>query len=167
MKAPPLTRKPLTVRHQKYIDGVLAGKTGRQAAVEAGFAEKSADSRALELNKHPEIIAAVAKGREELRKASGYDVKAAFEELDAAMKQAAEAKQFNAVVKAIEAKSRMVGILDKPNPLVSINAAEILAAARGRIDAYRAEKLAEVQDVEAIDVAAAKARALEQINIFG
>lgn len=154
MKAPPLTRKPLTVRHQKYIDGVLAGKSGRQAAIEAGFAEKSADSRALELNKHPEIIAALAKGREDLRKASGYDVKAAFEELDATMKQAAEAKQFNAVVKAIEAKSRMVGILDKPSPLVGLDIAAVLAAARAR----RLPARGEAEDARIVNATTAPAK---------
>lgn len=159
----PATRKPLSPRHHVYIEGVLAGKTGKQAAIDAGFSAASASSRALELNSHPEVIKALEARKARLRKATGYDVEAAFKELDDTISRATEVKQFNAVVKAIEAKSRMVGILDKPNALIGIDISAVLAEARGR----RLRPLPDVQDATVIDVAAAKGLLGASVDIFG
>ena len=70
----PVTRRPMTARHHAFVEHVLAGKTGTQAAIDAGFSPGSASSRAAELNAHPEVIAALEAGKARLRKATDYMV---------------------------------------------------------------------------------------------
>jgi len=159
----PQTRKPAPPPYFVFTAGILAGKTDRQAAIDAGYSPASAASRALAMKSHPEVIAALEAGKARLRKATDYDAEAAFKELNDTIVAAAGAKQFNAVVKAIEAKSRMVGILDKPNTAIGIDISAILAMARGRL--LNPHRMPPLEDANVIDVAAAKAQALEH-NIF-
>jgi hypothetical protein len=129
----PATRRPMTVRHHEYVAGKLAGKSDRQAAIDAGFTASSASSRALELNAREDVQALIAGGKKRLMKATDYTAEAAFVELDDLVVEAKTAKQYGAAVKAVEAKCRMVGILDKPNALLVISVEDALREARSRM----------------------------------
>lgn len=45
----------LTPKMRLFADGLIAGKTGLQAAVDAGYSEKSAGNTATKLRKHPAV----------------------------------------------------------------------------------------------------------------
>jgi hypothetical protein len=135
----PATRRPMTVRHHEFVAGKLAGKSDRQAAIDAGFTAASASSRALELNAREDVQALIAGGKKRLMKATDYTAEAAFDDLDKAMDFAVKANSPGAYVKAIEAKARMVGILDKPNALLVISVDEALRQARSRMLIPRVE----------------------------
>lgn len=52
----------LTEKQQKFVDGLLAGMPNKEAALQAGYAEASADVQASRMKSHPKVKAALQAG---------------------------------------------------------------------------------------------------------
>ena len=52
--------KPLTQQEQLFVEGVVAGKSGKQAAIDAGFSERSAHVQASRMLRRANVAAAIA-----------------------------------------------------------------------------------------------------------
>jgi len=126
--------RPMNIRHEKFVAGVLEGKSNLQAAIDAGFSPKSAKWMAGDLMKREDVQAAIAAGRKRLVNKANYTQEVAFQEvcdrLDKAEKSAP-----NAVPRLMELKLRLAGHLTPEDKSVAVNIdiSEILAASRARM----------------------------------
>lgn len=98
-------------RHQKFVASVLSGNDGKASAISAGYAPSAAAVRAHRLLRRPQIAAVMALAKRELAEVNSFNVERAMVELDDAINFAKESKQANALVKAIELRARLHGLL--------------------------------------------------------
>lgn len=97
----------ITHRHVAFVAGILAGKTQKKAAQDAGFFAQTA----TKLMRNPLVIEELARQRQIVRARTGYDAEAMMNELDAAITHAKETENAGAYVKAIELKGKLHGLL--------------------------------------------------------
>lgn len=111
--------------------------SGRDAAIAAGFSEKTATKQAHRLEHENQLVMAeLEKQRLALRKRTGYDADAAVTEFDTAIADARKANQYNAVMKGIEMKCRIHGLIREKVDLSVTEQMDIqgtLAEARSRL----------------------------------
>jgi hypothetical protein len=102
-------RQKLSPKQYAFIEEIVAHPQlgANHAAEKAGY-DKTAGSR---LMKHPAIAAEVERRRAELRKETDYDVKAAMREAEEAMDFSRQTRNANAYVKAVELRSKLMGLL--------------------------------------------------------
>lgn len=60
------SRDDLNSRQEAFVAGILLGKSGTRAAIDAGYAERTAPSQATHLSKNPKVQAAIAAGRKRI-----------------------------------------------------------------------------------------------------
>lgn len=70
-----------SIRENRFIAGVVAGKTLTQAAIDAGYAEKNADVQAQQLVKRPRVAQAINAAKERIAKQVRVTVERTLEEL--------------------------------------------------------------------------------------
>lgn len=143
-------RKPreLTPRQAQFVAAYIAnGGNGVRAAIEAGYAEKSAAGRAHTLlTTAPAVIAAVAEMRAEIKQRGLYTVERAMVDLDAAAAFCRQHKQGTALVRAQELKMKLSGLLVEKIDLrvQPPDIAQVLIEARKRVQPAMATEYAEV-----------------------
>lgn len=49
------TKRPMTIKKKKLIQGVVEGKSQKQAAIDAGYSPKSAESQASQILQEPKV----------------------------------------------------------------------------------------------------------------
>ena len=64
-KANPAQSRELTPKQRRFVEEYLVDLNGAQAAMRAGYSQKTAGSQAFDLLKKPEIQAAIAEGRKD------------------------------------------------------------------------------------------------------
>lgn len=125
----------------KFVHGLAAGKNQRQAAIDAGFSEKSASVRAHKLMKEEAVRDALNAIRQDWATDAKYDLGAAMREIDDGIKFSRETKNATAMVKAIELRAKMSGLLNDAAIQINIgqtvDVAGALAAARARVQRPR------------------------------
>jgi phage terminase small subunit len=133
------SKTELNTRQQAFVRAyVLNGNNGAAAVREAGYSinnPESARRQAYQLLQNPLIKDAVAQGRHEFVVVTEYDAKAVMSELDAAIDFARSTKNANALVRAIEAKAKVAGLMTDKVEL-NVNNVDICAAlqeARSRL----------------------------------
>lgn len=112
-------RDQMTPRQQKFVAAYLAGKSGTQAAIDAGYAPKAARTRAYDLLHHnPHVKAALEEAREALKTQANFNADRAMAELNDAIAFARETKNATAFARCIELKAKLAGLLTekKENP---------------------------------------------------
>jgi len=102
---PPL-RNP---RHERFVGLLLEGKAATDAYGAAGF--KRDDGNAARLKANPKVAARLAELQSEIASETKVTVAGLISELEAARKAATNLEQFSTVVKSIEAKARISGLL--------------------------------------------------------
>ena len=102
---PPLN----SARHERFVQGLLEGKSAFQAYQNAGFKEDRGN--AARLHADPKIQVRLAELQAEVAKDNKLTVQSLIEELEAARQQASNLKQLSAAVRAIEAKAKVSGLL--------------------------------------------------------
>lgn len=70
-----------SLREDRFIAGVITGKTLTQAAIDAGYAEKNADVQAQQLVKRPRVAQAINTAKERIAKQVRVSVERTLEEL--------------------------------------------------------------------------------------
>ena len=97
--------------HQIFVEHYLKTGNGAESSRVAGYSEKNATNSAAQLLKHPTIKAALAEARAGAVVAASYGLDAAMRETDLAIEFAKLTKNANAMVKAIELKTKLNGLL--------------------------------------------------------
>jgi hypothetical protein len=106
--------KELTHKQALFVAAYCAGKSATQAAIEAGFAPRNAQTRSYKLLTHnPQVKAAVAAHREKLRLTAGLNAESAMAKFEEARQQAVSKGQMTAAVRALELQCKLAGLLNE------------------------------------------------------
>lgn len=101
----------LRTKHAKFVEHYLKTGNGAQSAKIAGYSEKNAAQRASILLKSPQIQLALKEARAGSIVASSYSLDVAMKETDDCIEFARATKNANAMIKAIELKTKLNGLL--------------------------------------------------------
>ena len=129
--------RDLTPKHRKFIAALVAGKTGVDAAIEAGFSRASAKNAAYQLTHDNQAVRAeLQRIAAVLRESTELDAAEMARRLEQDIQEAKALKQYGPVMKAREVQARLHGLLrDKVDitveQRVDINGA--LTDARNRV----------------------------------
>lgn len=102
---PPLNN----ARHERFVAGLLEGKSASQAYEGAGF--RPDRGNAARLRASPQVQARLAELQGEVAKETKLTVEGLVAELEQARAKATDLKQLSASVRAIEAKAKISGLL--------------------------------------------------------
>lgn len=143
-------RKPreLTPRQAQFVAAYIAnGGNGVRAAIEAGYAEKSAAGRAHTLlTTVPAVMDAVAKVRTEITERGIYSLERAMQDFESDAEFCRKNRQGSALVKAHENMARIAGLMvEKIDMRVQPpDISQVLIEARKRVQPAMATEYAEV-----------------------
>ncbi len=98
-------------RKELFVEALITGVSGAEAARRAGYRESNARGRASALLKDPLVQEELERRRTALREMTAYDVGHAMGELDSCMEFARETKNAGALAKAIELRTKLSGLL--------------------------------------------------------
>jgi hypothetical protein len=121
----------LTAKQAAFCREYIVDSNGTQAAVRAGYSERTANEQASQMLALPHIDAEVKRLQEEIATANNITVSALLIEAEQARAVAKEGKNASAMVAATTLKARLCGLLvDRVEDMVE---RERLAADRARI----------------------------------
>jgi phage terminase small subunit len=128
--------RELTPKHRKFIAAIVSGKTGVDAAIEAGFSKSSAKNAAYQLiHENQAVRAELQRIAAVLRESTELDANEMARRLEQDIAEAKALKQYGPVMKAREVQARLHGLLrdrlDVTVERVDINGA--LTDARNRV----------------------------------
>lgn len=98
-------------KHAKFAQGLAQGKTQENAYIDAGYSENGARASASRLLTNANISARVRELQAEAEAKTGHSLVKMIEELQEFEKKARHSGQYNAAVKAIMLKARILGYL--------------------------------------------------------
>ncbi|SFP63827.1 terminase small subunit [Frateuria terrea] len=127
--------RQLSQKQRLFIAELQKGANGADAAKAAGYSPHAAKFQAYRLMQNELVRAELDKVRQNLAAATEYNGERCMAELDSAIAFAKEHKQANAVVKAVELRARLAGLLrDKLDVTVEqrVDINDALEAARAR-----------------------------------
>jgi predicted Fe-S protein YdhL (DUF1289 family) len=106
----PIRMPPLNnARHERFVQGLLEGKSASQAYEDAGF--RPDRGNAARLSASPQVQARLAELQSEVAKDTKLTVEGLLAELEQARAKPTDLKQLSASVRAIEAKAKISGLL--------------------------------------------------------
>lgn len=116
-KSPPAKKaalaKPagLTPKQQRFVAEYLKDQNGKQAAIRAGYAPRSAEVQGCRLLRNAQVRAAVDKAQARVAKKAEITVESLAAELEEARALALAEKQASAAVAATMGKGKLAGLL--------------------------------------------------------
>lgn len=128
----PMNAAEFTERQRRLVDFVASGLSVQQAAKKAGFSSSYA-RKSSRLLKHSGIAQAIAAIRAEGRTLAAYGLAEAMKEAEDAAKFARLKGNAMALVKSIELRSRLSGLLVERIETVTVDLKGSLEAARNRV----------------------------------
>jgi phage terminase small subunit len=132
--------RELTPKHRKFIAAIVSGKTGVDAAIEAGFSKSSAKNAAYQLTHENQAVRAeLRRIATVLQAETEMDGLELVRRLEQDIEEAKALKQYGPVIKAREVQARTLGLLrDKVEVTVDrIDLSGVMAEARARRSALR------------------------------
>jgi len=113
---PPLKRGQrspglLDPRRAAFLIEFVKHGNGKRAALDAGYSSQSSGTYGTSLAKDPRLAAAVEEVRERVMAKAEYTCEVAMKEAQAALDFAEETGNANAYVKAVELRSKLMGLL--------------------------------------------------------
>ena len=106
--------KPLSARRLRFCQNYISADTDKEAAIAAGYSEKSAHVAAARLLKDDNVLDEIARRQEEASKRADIREDDVIEMLVQVRDEAREAKQFGPCVRAIELIGKKMGMfIDK------------------------------------------------------
>lgn len=126
----------LTPRQAAFVQAYAAGnKTATQAAIEAGYSATSARAQVYDLLRNPGVKAELDGIRERITQQTVYDAAAAFGEAGEAIDLARASGNAHAMVKAVELRARLHGLLTEKVQVesITVDIAAALREARSRV----------------------------------
>ena len=128
----PMNEAGLTERQRRLVEFVATGLNVQQAATKAGFSPSYA-RKSSRLLKHPGIAQAIAAIRAQGRTLAAYGLNEAMKEAEDAARFARLKGNAMALVKSIELRSRLSGLLIERIETVTVDLKGSLDAARARV----------------------------------
>ncbi len=104
-------RIDLNEKEREYVKGYLRTASVGQAAKSAGMSNKQAKAKGHAMLKRPQVKAAIQAAQVESAKETAYTLTQSMEEAKEAMAFARETGNANALVKAIEHRAKLNGLL--------------------------------------------------------
>ncbi len=129
----------LSDRRRKFALGIARGLSARQAAEQAGFSRSYA-KKSRRLLKGSAVASEVRRAQTVIQEVAVYDVTAAMVEIDAAMMFAKLHRQGMAVMKLIELKAKLNGLLVERHEIVKLDLRAALEQAKSRVLAVTAPR---------------------------
>ena len=129
------------LRKEKFVEALLTGVSGAEAARRAGYSPSDARGRASALMKDPLVAQELEHRREKIREMTAYDVGRAMGELDAAMEFARETKNAGALAKTIELRTKLSGLM--------IERRDVRAMQQIKVEVVNFSELRPLEDVTA------------------
>jgi phage terminase small subunit len=116
-------------RHEKFVAGLLEGKSALDAYEDAGYVADDANSSRLKSN--PAVMARLAELQAEIAETSKVTVDGLIGELEDARKKASSSSQFSTAVRAVLGKAQLAGLLiEKKEVQVTDNSFEQMSDPR-------------------------------------
>lgn len=128
--------RQLTTRERKFVAELLKGKSATQAAIDAGYSQRSAKYCARSLLHDNELVKVeIARIRQNLADSAEYNAERFMADLDRAIEFAEKTENANAFVNAVMAKGKHAGHLrEKVDVTVErIDIGSALSEARARV----------------------------------
>ncbi len=125
-------------KQQRFVEEYLVDHNATQAAIRAGYSEKTASSIGHENLRKPEIAAAIAAEQARLRRKVEVSVERLTEELEEIRVLAMEKGQCSAAVQATMGKAKLHGLLIDRRE-VRVTDDKTLPEVRAEIEALEAE----------------------------
>lgn len=122
----------LSDRRRKFALGIARGLSARQAAEQAGFSRSYA-KKSRRLLKGSAVASEVRRAHTVIQEVAVYDVTAAMVEIDAALAFARTHRNSMAVMKLIELKAKLNGLLIERHEVVRLDLRQALADAQLRV----------------------------------
>jgi phage terminase small subunit len=105
-------KKQLTFKQQRFVEEFLVDGNAKQAAIRAGYSEKTAEQQGYQLLQNTLVLAAIEAGHKILRERCAVSVETLTDELEAARLHAmADEKGASAAVSAIMGKAKLHGLI--------------------------------------------------------
>ena len=99
------------VRHEKFVQGLLEGKSATDAYEAAGYERDESGANAARLTRNPKVAQRLAELQAEIAAETTVTVQGLINELEDARKKATDLKQLNAAIAAINAKAKLSGLM--------------------------------------------------------
>lgn len=128
----PMNAAELTERQRRLVELVATGLSVQQAATKAGFSPSYA-RKSSRLLKHPGIAQAIAAIRAEGRTLAAYGLAEAMKEAEDAARFARLKGNAMTLVKSVELRSRLSGLLIERIETVTVDLKGALEAASNRV----------------------------------
>ncbi len=131
----PIEEEPgdsLSDRRRKFALGIARGLSARKAAEQAGFSRSYA-KKSRRLLKGSAVASEVRRAQTVIQEVAVYDVTAAMVEIDAAMAFAKLHRNSMAMMKLIELKAKLNGLLVERHEVVRLDLKQALADAQVRV----------------------------------
>ena len=103
--------KHLTPKQQRFVDEYLIDLNGTQAAIRAGYSEKTAYSISSENLKKPEIQQAIAVRQKKLAEKRAWDMEKLVDEAETNLHGARDSRQWGSAKGALEFIGKATGLL--------------------------------------------------------
>lgn len=104
--------KSLTLKQALFVKEYVKHGNGKRAAIDAGYTATNAIQTASELlRNNPVIKQAIEEAKNSLREGAKYNYEKAMAEADACIEFARQTENANAMVKAMELKAKLTGLL--------------------------------------------------------
>ena len=110
---PPDVFEGLTHRQQKFVQAMASGKKKKQAAIEAGYKEKSASPAARRLMKDKAVLASIEKFKKYVGEKTGWDAERFIYVLEQQIEIAVKRGQMNAVPPMMKQLMAITGVYDE------------------------------------------------------
>ena len=104
-------RVSVTPKQARFVDLYVTTGNASEAARQAGYSRHRSNSAAHRLLNLPHVKAAIAAIRAEIAERAAYTVEKCFTELGNAMEHARKTDNSSALVRAIELRGKLTGIL--------------------------------------------------------
>ncbi len=101
----------LDARKSIFISEILTGKSGAEAAREAGVEKKNAARQANRWQNDPEVAAEIEKGLTAIREGAEVTAETMIRQLDADRQFAIKTENASAATRASELKAKLVGLM--------------------------------------------------------
>jgi len=119
--------RKLTAKQRLFVEACLAGENATQAAIKAGYSEKTAASIGAENLRKPQIAILLEARVEEVAKKADLTAEGILDRLQETYESAREEGQHNAANKSLELQGKFLGIwVDKQQIDVGPTLAQLL-----------------------------------------
>ena len=119
-------KKQMGPRIDRFVDEYLVDLNGTQAAIRAGYSERTAAQQASRLSRNVKVHQAIATRQKQLAEKRAWDVERLVDEAEVNLMAAREGKQIGSANGALEFIGRVTGLLNEKQQTGSVAVTKII-----------------------------------------